>query len=100
MFRRTFTLRKNLVKKSKDIGLYQIVARQKYYRMDDDRLDRKRIYEEFWGFNSRGLGEKPRVGGLLPLRKNLAKKWTDSGTYHIVARQKCYRMNDERVIQG
>jgi hypothetical protein len=39
MIRRALTLRKKLDQKSRGNGAYQIVAREKCYRMGDDRLE-------------------------------------------------------------
>jgi hypothetical protein len=52
------------------------------------------------GLYSRGIGQKTKIWGIFALGRNLAKKSMDSDTYQIVARQKCYRMDGEKVVQG
>jgi hypothetical protein len=52
------------------------------------------------GLYSREIGQKTKIWGIVVLGKNLAKKSTDSDTYQIVARQKCYRMDGEKVVLG
>jgi hypothetical protein len=96
MIWRTLTLRNNLGQKSRGNGAYQIVARQKCYRKDTDRLDFTRVYEGFWGLHTRAIGKNHELRHFT-LRKNLAKKSKYTSTYQIVARQKCYRMDTDRL---
>jgi hypothetical protein len=75
---RHFALRKNLAKKSKYTSTYQIVARQKCYRMDTDRPDCTRVQEAFWGLDSLGIGENHDLAHFNPQKQfgpEIKGKW-------------------------